>query len=158
MNAQHFYELRLRLAECRASLRSAKDAFETVKAQREQVAIDTGAAGGSNAEQRTRSLTIALATDTLYLSALAASRVCEAQCEQVEALLEAATDERRAAEWQIRARLADGLLGAAVPGDHVDPTGDGAFDDTLDHIASSGLSHAARAVYVSDPYDMAMHG
>ena len=153
----HFYELRLRLTECRTSLRSAKDAFEIVKAQREQVAIDSGQAGGKNAEERGRALTIALATDASYLQALTGYRVCEAECERVEALLEAARDERRHAEWQIRARLADALLGTAILSDDPDPAGDSAFDDTLARIVDDYLTRAQRPVYISDPYDHAMH-
>lgn len=157
MTAHHFYELRLRLVECQTSLRAAKDTFEIVRAQREQAAIDTGQANGSNAEQRARSLTIALATDPIYLQALSGYRVCEAECGRVEALLEAARDERRHAEWQIRAKLADALLGAAIVSDNADPIGDGAFDDTLQRACDDYLTRAQRPVYVSDPYDHAMH-
>lgn len=153
----HFHELRQRLVECRTSLRAAKDAYETVKAQREQVAVDAGQASGKNAEERARGLTIALATDVLYLQALSGYRVCEAECERVEALLEAARDERRHGEWQIRARLADALLGTAIGDDSADPAGDSAFDDTLDRYIDHYLTTAQKPVYISDPFDHAMH-
>lgn len=127
----HFLELRQRLADCRTTLRTAKDYLELAKAEAEQSAIDEGRAGGKNAEERTRSLVIALETDDTYQDARRRLRLAEANLDQVEAHLEAALDERRASEWQIRARLADGLLGIGIPTDSSDPNGDGAFDDAL---------------------------
>lgn len=156
MTTQYFLELRQRLVECRTNLRAAKDTFEIVRAQREQAAIDSGQANGSNAEARARSLTIALAADTLYVTALSGYRVCEAECERVEALLEAARDERRHGEWQIRARLADALLGVSIPADGADPAGDDAFDNTLTQTIDDYLTRARRSVYMSDPFEQAM--
>lgn len=127
----HFTTLRQRLADCHISLRAAKDAYELAKAEAEQYAIDHGKAGGSNAEARARSLTIALEADAAYRAARTNLRAAEAELSRIEALLESAIDERRASEWQIRARLADALLGTAIPSDSSDPIGDSAFDDAL---------------------------
>src|SRR5262249_41880790 len=107
-------ELRLQAATARMNVRAAKDAYDLARAEAEQRAIDLGAAGGKNAEERARSLTLALQTDTTYGRALRDYRQAEYEAERVEALLEAACDDRRNQEWQIRARLADALLGASV--------------------------------------------
>lgn len=152
--AQHFLELRLRLADCRASLRSAKDAFEIVTAQREQCAIDRGQANGKNAEERSRSLTIALATDTIYLQALSSCRIAEAECDRVEALLEAARDERRHSEWQIRARLTDTLLGTTIQSDDSDPAGDSTFDDTIDRRVLQRTTYDVTQAYARAQAEM----
>lgn len=130
MRTRHFHELRQRLADCRATLRTNKDLHEQAQAHAEQAAIDAGKAGGRNAEERARSLTIALMGDASYQGSLATLRRAESEVERVEALLEAAKDERRASEWQIRMRLADGLFRAGVSND--DQAGDEAFDDVAD--------------------------
>lgn len=127
----HFLTLRQRLADCHISLRATKDAYELAKAEAEQYAIDHCRAGGSNAEARARSLTVALETDAAYRTARTNLRVAEAELNRIEALLESAIDERRAAEWQIRARLADALLGMTIASDSGDPSSDSAFDDAL---------------------------
>lgn len=147
----HFHELRLRAVDARADVRTAKDAYEVAKAVAEQAAIDDGRASGPNAEARARSLTVALQTDSAYTAALRLLRTAEAEAERVEALLEAARDERRAAEWQIRAQLAAALMGTDIPSDGDDPYGDDSFDNALQASADR------RAVYVSDPFDHAMH-
>lgn len=127
----HFTILRQRLADCHISLRASKDAYELAKAEAEQYAVDHGKASGSNTEARARSLTIALEADANYRTARTNLRAAEAERDRVEALVEAARDERRAAEWQIRARLADALLGTTIQSDAGDPAGDSAFDDAL---------------------------
>lgn len=132
----HFLELRLRLAECRTTLRQMKDLHEQALAQAEQAAIDDGRAGGKNAEERARSLTLALMNDASYQAAHTRLREVEAECERVEALLESARDERRASEWQIRARLADALFHAGAQSDGDEPAADSAFDDTYDEQAA----------------------
>lgn len=128
----HFDTLRQRLVDCRATYRQTKDLHEQALAQAEQAAIDNGKAGGKNAEERSRSLTIALMNDPSYQGALAKLRAAETAVERAEANLEAAKDARRASEWTIRAQLADGLLRAGVTSDNVD---DEAFDDTADELA-----------------------
>ena len=124
-------ELRLAVADARSALRTAKDNHELAKAEAEQRAIDSGV-NGKNETERTRNLTLALAQDRLYQEAHLQLRQWEAEVERREALLEAACDDRRNTEWQIRARLADALFRAGVQTDHADATGDGAFDDTAD--------------------------
>lgn len=130
----HFHELRQRLVTVRAELRTAKDLHEQALAQAEQAAIDSGQAGGKNAEERARSLTLALMKDASYQAARARLREAENEVERVEALLESARDERRASEWHIRAKLADALFRVEVQSDDTDPAGDGAFDDIVDDI------------------------
>lgn len=143
----HFHELRLRLVDCRANLRAAKDTYELDKAKATQRAAVTG----KNAEERAVALILALADDVDYQTGLTQLRWAEHELERVEALLEAARDERRAAEWQIRAQLAASLMGTDIPSDGTDPYGDDAFDNTMQASADR------RAVFVSDPYDHAMH-
>jgi hypothetical protein len=134
MDAAHFRELRLRLADRRANLRQAKDLHDQALAQAEQAAIDDGRAGGKNAEERARSLTLALVNDASYQAAHTRLRGAEAEVDRVEALLESARDERRASEWQIRMRLADALFRGGVQSDEPEPATDSAFDDTVDSI------------------------
>lgn len=135
-----FTELRLQLAAVRDQLRHAKDTLMLAQAEAEQRAID--AAGGSigkNEAERTRALTLALSRDPHYRGALTAVRVHEADVDRLEALLEGTKDARRVEEWAIRARLADALLTAGIPSDHIDTNGDGAFDDTADHLTLETL-------------------
>lgn len=127
----HFTTLRQRLADCHISLRAAKDAYELAKAEAEQRAVRNGKVTGKNKEEREVEMLIALANDRQHLDARASLRAAEAEKDRVEALVEAARDERRAAEWQIRARLADALLGTTIQSDADDPIGDSAFDDVL---------------------------
>jgi hypothetical protein len=124
-------ELRLQLANARTDLRSAKDDHELAKAQAEQHAIDSGV-NGKNADERARNLTLALAMDQAYQAALRALRAAEAEVERLDALLEGARDARRADEWAIRAKLADGLFRAGVQSDDRDVVGDGVWSDTTD--------------------------
>lgn len=119
-DTSHLRELRMRLVDCARSLRHYRDNYETVKALAEQRVIEAGATG-KNAEERARNL-----------GALSLLRDAEYEHERTEQLLEAAKDERRAAEWQIRAKLADGLSSRNVQSDADDPTGDAAFDDVAD--------------------------
>ena len=133
----------LRLAHCdtEAALRNRKDAFVAAKAQCELYAIDGGRASGKNAEERDRNMVLALADDQEYQREIGLLRDAEYRRDRAEALLEAAKDERRAAEWQIRCRLADGLFGASVQSDREDYAGDSAFDDTADeHLTRAAVA------------------
>lgn len=125
MTAQHFYELRANLVDARAHLRTAKDAEKVALAEATQRAQPQG----KNAEERAVNLVLALQQDAAYQPALARLRRWEHEVEKIEALLESACDDRRASEWQIRAKLADALFRSNVQTDHRDPTGEGAFDD-----------------------------
>jgi len=144
----HFLELRTRLAECRTNLRAAKDHHEEVKTFAEQLEVTRGNITGKNAEERARQLYICLMDNGTYRQTLTDMRRAESEVERVEALLEAARDERRASEWQIRAQLAAAILGSDIPSDGGDPYGEDAFDNTLD---------AAIDRRALDPFDHAMH-
>lgn len=134
-------EIRLALVDARATLRTARDTHEIVKAEAEQRAIDAGATG-KNAEERSRALTLALARDGQYSRALAQVRRAEAETERLEALIEGARDARRIDEWAIRARLADAL--GSTPSDDADPAGDSTFDDAATERATQARAHAQR--------------
>jgi len=125
-------ELRMRLVDTSRNLRNSKDDYEAVKAQTEQGAIEEGKANGKNKEDRERLLMLALLDNDHYLHNRAMLRDAEWEHERAEQLLESAKDERRAAEWQIRAKLADGLFQQGIPSDADDPAGDVAFDDAVD--------------------------
>jgi hypothetical protein len=86
-----------------------------------------------------------LDADDTYTGALAHLRQAEHECERVEALLEAARDERRASEWQIRAQLAAAILGSDIPSDGGDPYGDDSFDNAIDQRALDPFMHAMHA-------------
>lgn len=129
---RHFRELRIQVVETRAHLRQTKDLYEVVKAEATQRAAVTG----KNAEERAVALTLALNSDAAYQTALGSLRQAEYNADRATELLEAACDERRAAEWQIRAKLADGLFRAGVPHEH---NGD-EFDETADQQADEAMA------------------
>lgn len=133
-------ELRIQVAEARANMRSARDAYELAKAEAEQRAIDAGITGKNEAE-RTRNFMLALARDTRYQTALRQYRQAEAAVDQAEAYLEAARDDRRNQEWQIRAHLIEALHSTGIASDSRDIGGDSAFDD----IFQSATDHAMHA-------------
>lgn len=130
-------ELRLSLVTARANLRAVKDDYELIKAISEQDAIAKGLAGGKNAEERERSLIIALSTNRDYTSVLNRLRRAEVEVDRLDALLEGARDARRAEEWAIRAKLADALNGAGVQSDG--ETG-AEFDDATDSWAAYAVA------------------
>lgn len=146
-NLQQF---RLQIVEEARNLRLSRDNHETVKAQCEQRAIAAGA-NGKNAEERARNLTLALAEDAEYRLALTMLRDAEYSHERACSLLEAAKDDRRAAEWQIRAKLADGLFARGVGSDADDPAGDVAFDDAADSYQGITAAAASREHGRADP-------
>lgn len=142
-------ELRMRLVDVARALRDAKDDHEKIQARCEQQAILAGAAGGKNAEERARALTIALASDDSYQLALTQVRRCEYEKERIEALLECARDERRAAEWQIRLKLADGLWRTGISTESTDDT---AFDDSADEWTVQGTIRRGSVDEVDIPF------
>lgn len=87
-----------------------------------------------------------------YLESLNTLHYAEYTRDRAEALLEAAKDERRAAEWQIRCKLADALFSRSVQSDADDPTGDGAFDD-----ASFGAVIERLSALASDKHETYRH-
>lgn len=154
---RHFRELRLRLVEISKELRSYRGDKDNPglitisRSHAEQRAIQSANGKyGSNPEERARFLTLALAEDKTYQITLTNLRNFEYEHERVEQLIEAAKDERRAAEWQIRAKLADGLFRQQVQSDSSDPLGDGAFDDTMDGAwvnIEDGLTYSRSGPY-----------
>lgn len=104
-------ELRLNLVEVKAELRDAKDAHDTIKAMCEHAAIESGAAGGKNAEERARSLVVCLAHTDEYQSALAWVRDRELTIDRLNAQIAVEEDAIRAAELRARERLAAALMG-----------------------------------------------
>lgn len=140
--------LRLQLVEEDRNLRNAKDTFIATKAECEEVAVRGGHAGGKNPDERNRNMALYLAHSEGYQHALTVLRDAEYSRDRAEALLEAAKDERRAAEWQIRCKLADGLFQTGVQSDHDDYADDSAFDDTMDQVFDQYGMHAG---YNYDP-------
>jgi len=134
MTTHNMRALRLQLVDCERSLRQIKDQYEAAKADLSKRAFDTATVTGKNAEERDRNLIVHLASKTDHEAALALLRDAEWQRDRCAALLEAAKDDRRAAEWQIRAKLADGLFRQQVQSDADDPAGDTAFDDMEDDL------------------------
>lgn len=126
--------LRLALVEDDRTLRTLRDNYEAAKAEVSKEAFDSGAISGKNAEERERNLIVYLESHADYKAARAMWRDAEWQRDRTLALLEAAKDERRAQEWQIRAKLADGLFRQQVQSDADDPAGDSAFDDVTDNF------------------------
>lgn len=94
-------DLRMQLAEARAALREAKDDHETMKAIREQAAIDRGATG-KNAEERARALTIQLNYDDDYLAARQRLRQREYEVDTIQAQIAVAEDARDADKLRSR--------------------------------------------------------
>lgn len=88
--------LRIKLADARIDLRTAKDALETAKT------IATMDVAGKNDDERKRNQARALTESGLYGDALIYLRNCEATVEHLEAALDAAKDERAAEELRIR--------------------------------------------------------
>jgi biopolymer transport protein ExbD len=95
-------ELRQRLADAQITLRTAKDVHETTRAIHEQAAIDCGDAGGKNAEERARSLTIALDQNTTYLGVLDELRDAEATVDRLKAEIAIAEDDRQLERMRIQ--------------------------------------------------------
>lgn len=125
--------LRLALVDAERNLRNARDTYDDVLALRTKSGIDSGAVVGKNAEERKTTLAVFLAQDSAYQASLAMMRDAEWSRDRSEAMLEAAKDERRAAEWQIRCRLADALFSRGVQSDSDDAISDTAFDDVTDN-------------------------
>lgn len=108
--------LRRTLAEARISLRQAKDTYEVARAIAEQRAIDqlNGSAGKNEAE-RSRNLTIVLASDGAYSDVLLLLRSCEAEVDRLNAEIaveEDALSQQRLAEREHNDRAIERLATA----------------------------------------------
>jgi len=96
-------QLRIQLADARAALREQKADHETMKAIREQYAIDNGKLTGcTNDKARERALLIALDGDDDYLGARDRLRAAEYEVDLVTAQIASAEDERDAEKLRIR--------------------------------------------------------
>jgi hypothetical protein len=104
--------LRLDLAQAKADLRIAKDAYEVARAVAELAAAERlGANLGRNADERARNLTVELLHDDNHTEALAHLRECERQVDLIHAQVAVEEDAIRAAELAARERLSQALMG-----------------------------------------------
>jgi hypothetical protein len=122
-DTHHLRRCRAAHAEARIAVATAKDAHERERALAEFRAQPQG----KNEQERKTALGVALASDQSYQLALCALRAAEAELVRAEAELEAALDQRRAEEWQVRLALVNALDRASVPSDA--PGDDTSFDD-----------------------------
>jgi len=100
-------QLRTHLAELGIQLRADRDAVALARATVEQQTIDDAGgqkALGANEDDRTRKLTLAVATSDNVGHWLHQLRDHEAQLDRLNAELSNQLDARRAAEWSIRER------------------------------------------------------
>jgi hypothetical protein len=134
----HLRRCRAALAEARVAAQLAKDEHERERAQAEWRA----AISGKNESERKTALAVALAADERYQGALAGLRAAEAEVIRAEAELEAAQDQRRAEEWQVRLALVNALDRASVPSDA--PGDDTSFDDAADAVGTDAIETYAR--------------
>lgn len=96
-------QLRIQFADAKAVLREQKADHETMKAIREQFAIDSGAHNGcKNAEDRARALLIALDQDDDYLGARNRLRDAEYEVERLTAEITSAEDARDTEKLRVR--------------------------------------------------------
>lgn len=103
---------RVALADAKAALRLAKDAYETTRAIAEVAAAERlGANLGRNEAERARNLTVELLHDDTHTQALAYLRERESDVDQLHARIAVEEDAIRAAELAARERLAEALLG-----------------------------------------------
>jgi hypothetical protein len=87
---------------------------------------------GKNAKQRDSARAKALADDELHLAAKQQADAAYKAGVELDARIEALNDERRAAEWQLRARQV-AALEARIPGDARTPDGQ-LFDEELQFV------------------------
>lgn len=139
------------LAGARAQLAAAKDAERFAKALAEaEAAAALNGALGKNAEERERTLTLALLRDPQYQAALAALRSSERLVLECEADLEAWRDARRESEWAVRAALVNALERRAIFSDAAGA--DASFDDVADEAAYQAADGMSRGDLNSTHY------
>lgn len=129
IDTHHLRRCRAAHAEARIAVQTAKDAHERERALAEWRAQPAG----KNESERKTALGVALAGDRPYQLVLTALRAAEAELVRAESELEAALDQRRAEEWQVRLALVNALDRASVPSDA--PGDDASFDDAGDEGA-----------------------
>ena len=112
MNTIDLATFRMNLAAAKATLRTAKDAYETARAIAELAAIERlGGNVGKNETERARNLTVELLHDDTHSQALAHLRECERRVDELNACIAVEEDAIRAAELAARERLAEALMG-----------------------------------------------
>jgi hypothetical protein len=100
---------------------------------------------GKNAEERKINEQRAHAADETCCAIQTAVKRVEAELAGAEHLLQTLVDERRALEWQIRARLVDAVIGHVITtngngrGNDARVLEDTAFDDFADDLADARL-------------------
>lgn len=109
---QDLAHFRMNLADAKAALRTAKDAYETMRAIAELAAIERlNGNAGKNETERARNLTVELLHDDTYTEALNELRACEADVDRLNACIAVEEDAIRVDELRARERLAEALLG-----------------------------------------------
>ncbi len=137
-NTHDMRALRLHLVDCERALRTDREYFEQIKATISKRGFDDGEITGKNAEERDRNLIVYLATDEQYRLKSSELRHTEWQRDRCAALLEAAKDDRRAAELDARNRRTAAYERLAIQRDKPDRPGvdrddeDDQIDDTAD--------------------------
>ncbi len=108
---------RQQLAEARIALRLAQDVYDLVKAQAAQRIIEAAGGAknmGSNAEDRDRALTIALAADEECKIAHGTVRDYQAAVDRAQAQVEDEIDTRRMLDRASRDRLSTALEAVSI--------------------------------------------
>jgi len=108
----HDRTIRQQLAEARIAVRLAQDGYDLVKAQAAQRVIDAAGGAkhmGTNAEERERALTIALAADEECRIAQGTVRDYQAQVDRTQAQVDDEIDLRRMLDRASRDRLSTAL-------------------------------------------------
>lgn len=152
LDLHHLRRCRAAHAEARVAVQTAKDFHERQRALAEWRAQPQG----KNESERKTALGVALASDADYQCALTALRAAEAELVRAEAELEAALDQRRAEEWQVRLALVNALDRASVPSDA--PGDDVSFDDAADEAGAEMIETYARAKQRHADYIAAQRG
>lgn len=148
-------DLRRSLVNTRVELANKGDELPRARARAERRAIDAAGgdekAMGSNEAARSRALTIALADDDEYRTALANVRSLEAGVLRLEAEIEIARDERRERERLTRERLISAM---DASGHYVDEVTNG--DALTDEIVTTAVEETAlRIEQLGEPPDEA---
>lgn len=107
------------LLVARRQMRIWEEGWPEVQAEAEArvIAALNGSAGSNDAERK-RNLTTGLARDTDYQAAVAEREQIRWALEELETEIQIMEDRRRAGEWEVRGKLADGLLAAVGLGTH----------------------------------------
>lgn len=162
MNVSKLSDISARLGELYASRAEARimDWQNRKDLEARQVALtptgDDYKALGSNDGQRKAALEAIFAADDQLAIVNEALPHIQSDLEIVQAEIDALTDERRAIEWQVRARLVDALETAGVQqngrGDRAEFSFDDAVMDTLDAEADRRGSLVSTPAGITDEF------